>query len=537
MKHEIQKEIPNLLSAALAKCGALADAEDLVQETLLAALEYLAHGGVIEEPSRFLHTVLNRRFYDMLRRKYRLPTVSIGEGFDIMDDEDFTETFLSADETESVRREVSYLAASYREIITAHYFYGKSVSAIADRMGLPVGTVKSRLDFGRKQMKKGLETMKNYEENSYRPKKLYVANSGMNGMNEEPGSLVNDDVLAQNILLLAYQKPVTISALSRAIGVAAAYVEPIVKKLVDGELMVRMGDGKVYTDFIIFDADDGYRYVREAESLVHDYAQAYCIPVRKAIEKLKTKPYYSERLERYMLIHIASAATWKACVACRKPQIFPERPNGGKWIAFGWIQEDIPRDTYLGKENYALAGERVNTLKDEGRIGWLRFCNYESALYPYGKYDGMRFSTYMEAENATAMLLYLIYKGIDPKSVNLDSRIIEAIPLLAERGYLDVSGEVPRALIPCLSREEARELFAICDEAAAEAVAVLEAPFTAYTLTHRKEIPAHLTSVPDQKLSMSYDPGPMMFVFEAIERGLHPRDLGYPCPECILVTD
>lgn len=537
MKHEIQNELDFLLSAALAKCGDLTEAEDLTQETMLSALEYLARGGVIGDARGFLLTVLNRKFYDTLRRKYKMPTVTIGEGFDILDDEDFTEALLSEDETENVRRELSYLTANYREIIVEHYFYGKSVAAIAEKMKMPVGTVKSRLDFGRKQMKKGFETMKNYEENSYKPKKLYVANSGMSGMNEEPGSFVNDDVLAQNLLLLAYQKPVTISELARAIGVAAAYVEPIVKRLVDGELMVRMGDGKVYTDFIIYDADDGYRYVREAEALVHTYAAAYCVPVAKAIEKLKTKPYYSERLERYMLIHIASAVTWNACSACRKPQIFPERPNGGKWIAFGWIQEDIPRGTYLGKENYCLAGERVSTLKDQGRIGWLRFFNYESDLYPYGKYDGMRFATYMEAENATASLLYFIHKGIDPKSVNLDSRIIEAIPFLAERGYLDISGEVPKVLVPCLTREQARELFAICDEAVKEAVAILEEPFTAYTLTHRKEIPAHLNSVPDQKLSMPYDPGPMMFVFEAIERGLHKRDLGYPSPECLLVTD
>lgn len=41
-----------------------------------------------------------------------------------------------------------------------------------------------------------------------------------------------------------------------SIGIPAAYVEPIVEKLVDGELMKKVGN-KVYTDFMISTLD-GY---------------------------------------------------------------------------------------------------------------------------------------------------------------------------------------------------------------------------------------------------------------------------------------
>ena len=47
------------------------------------------------------------------------------------------------------------------------------------------------------------------------------------------------------------------------ISVAAAFIEPIIRRLVEGELMVRMGDGRVYTDFIIYGADDSIRYLQE----------------------------------------------------------------------------------------------------------------------------------------------------------------------------------------------------------------------------------------------------------------------------------
>ena len=62
-------------------------------------------------------------------------------------------------------------------------------------------------------------------------------------------------------------------------------------------------------------------------------------------------------------------------------------------------------------------------------------------------------------------------------------------------------------------------------------------PLFDYLETHKKKIPSHLKSVPDQKLTMPYEPRTMMFVFEAIKRGFHPRDLGFACPETYAVFD
>ena len=58
-----------------------------------------------------------------------------------------------------------------------------------------------------------------------------------------------------------------------------------------------------------------------------------------------------------------------------------------------------------------------------------------------------------------------------------------------------------------------------------------------YCETHKKSIPAHLTSVPEQKLTMPYEPPAMAFVYEAIKAGVHVRDLGEPCPETIAIFD
>ena len=72
--------------------------------------------------------------------------------------------------------------------------------------------------------------MENYMQQSYEPDTLNLSCSGSSGLKEEPFSLVEySDKLAQNILILAYPKPVTETELAKALGVPTAYVEPIVQ--------------------------------------------------------------------------------------------------------------------------------------------------------------------------------------------------------------------------------------------------------------------------------------------------------------------
>jgi len=541
-KKQIEKEIEYVLSAAIAKCGDLNDAKDLTQETILSALMYIEKGGKIDNPKAFLLTLMNRKYYDMLRRKYRIPTVVIGEDFDIADDKDFTEELINSDEAENVRGEVAFLTESYRSVIVKHYFHNKSVKEISEELDLPIGTIKSRLDFGRKQMKKGFDKMEKYQENSYMPQHLAVRNSGRCGINGEPMSLVEEDILAQNLLILAYEKPITVSDLSKAIGVATAYVEPIINKLVDGELMKRMGDGKVYTDFIIYHISDYVKYIKEAEAFVAEHIEAFTEPLKKAIAELKETSFYSERLERFMMIQIAQDALFNCMESVReKPQIIPDRPNGGKWIAFATLHSEsyhIPEDK-RGKEEYGLSGRRRTVIDSYLDTEHLELYNFESSLDPVGwrKHDGYEFNSYKEVEINMLKFFYLINKGVDPKNVDLDTRMIKSIPLLEERGFITTKNGYPELLIPVLTHEDEKIFFDICNRAQKAFGDNIRPYLAEWCRTHIKEIPPHLTSVPDQKRTMPYEPSTMMFVYEAINKGVHKRDLGYICPETIAVFD
>ena len=338
-------------------------------------------------------------------------------------------------------------------------------------------------------------------------------------------SLTEGDALAQNLLILAYEKPLTVSALSKAIGVASAYVEPVINKLVDGELMKRMGDGKIYTDFIIYHASDYVKYIHEAEAFTEKHSGAYIEPLQAAIQELKATSFYSKRLERFLMLQIAASGLYESMESVReKPQIFPDRPNGGRWIAFATIYSPnytIPRDR-SGKENYMLAAAN------------LKRYNFETSLDPAvsKKHQGYGFPLHQELEDNMLKLFYLIKKKIDPETVDLDARMIKGIPLLEECGFITTENG-----IPVLTHRQEKLFFEICRKAQKVFGDNVREPLAQYCKTHRKEIPPHLKSVPEQKRTMPYEPNGMMFAYEAIRQGVQPRNLGYPCPETVAVFD
>ena len=164
------------------------------------------------------------------------------------------------------------------------------------------GTVKSRLSTGRSQMKKGLETMETRE--NYLPGRLNLPFGGSDGLKGETISLVEEDLIAQNLLNLAYDKPITISDLSKAIGIPAAYIEPIVKKLIDGELMVQMDSGKVYSDFIISKAQDILKNFESQKNFAHKQFDTVWNIVEKMSDKI-SKMDFVKSMDSEEIISIA----------------------------------------------------------------------------------------------------------------------------------------------------------------------------------------------------------------------------------------
>lgn len=62
-----------LMQLAISKGNSQVDAEDLVGDTMLAALTYMHGGKTIEYPKTWLTNTLYHKHNDRLRKKYRSP--------------------------------------------------------------------------------------------------------------------------------------------------------------------------------------------------------------------------------------------------------------------------------------------------------------------------------------------------------------------------------------------------------------------------------------------------------------------------------
>jgi len=529
--HEIESHTNFLLSAALNKCRNLEDAQDLTQDTLLAALTYISNGNVINDARGWLLTVLNRKFYYKLRQKYKISVVSIGSETDIIDETNFIENIVKTDDAEAIRRSIAYMSKLHREVIVRHYMNGDSVEKIANELGVPQGTVKSRLSTGRDKIKKELDNMETYTKQSYEPINLYVANSGNSGMNDEPGSLVNNDLIAQNLLYLAYNEPTTEADLAKAMGIPLAYLEPIIKRLVDGELLKTAG-GKVYTDFIIYTHEDREKYVTAQVNLVSDNKELFLQPLKQGLKKLRSEKYLQRftanqinALELFFMFRCLDGANYNAFSNIyNATQTFPDRPNGGKWVAFG----SASPQNYSSHSDYAYAGER-----------WTYLDNYlGSKSVEFHVYDpeGLTAKTYFRSENGVnddelLKLLHIIESGINPSETGFNVELLKSIPWLVECKILRYENDKATVDIPVLSADEFNSFAEIVKDVQGSLINDITELLTQYLKGKKQAIPKHLTSVPLQKQYLHALGAVLMAtVRQAIKEGIIYDGVHNQCP-------
>ena len=352
------------------------EADEVVSDTVLSWVQDVRAGKTIENLAGYLRTVFERRFSDYLRRKYRHEVELSDDGTIlnyIPDDSDPEELSRSVREAEAVRHALGRLAAIYREVVYRHYMKGQGVEEIARALGVPVGTVKSRLSDGRGQMKETvakhlqekesvrvagecMDNVKNsvavdtrpYSEVSYAPKQVTISIWGNTSRKSEPFCYV-DSLIAQNILVLAYEKPISIRDLSAALGIPTPYVEYEVDALVKGEMMGRTPGGLVYTRIFMQTDEAGYGDVEAQEALAAEIAPVMWRMMEEGLAPLwsdetsATRTYTAKQMATFRLMLANQMLEWvlfSPKMEMRDPDVTPlPRPNGGWWLATGTVYE------------------------------------------------------------------------------------------------------------------------------------------------------------------------------------------------------
>ncbi len=530
-KNELTEYADYLLKTAMYKVNNIEDAEDLVQETLMAALTAIHQNKPVENPKNWLVTVLHRKYYDMLRRKYRKGTVSIDIIGEIPVSDDISEQIEQSEDAENIRRCLAHLTNIYRQVMVRFYMHGESVKQIAEALGIPENTVKSRLDTGRKHIRKDF-TMEKYTKQSYEPETLWVAICGRQSINGEPFSLVGNRKIEMNLLILAYEKPVTIPELAGAIGISTAYIEPIVERLVEGELMKRVGD-KVYTAFIIYDEHDRTVNIELEQELAKKHFKTIWEYMKRGLEELHEQEYYKQqtptardKLDSFFVVrtaghifrHFKAEKTGKWNF-----EEFTERPNGGKWHAMGSrYPADYDWEGTRWYRWYYIDGELDTYFKDYEGLKELSFSSYDTML---GKaHNGWNDIGYVKrpmAEDVLTKMLYAIYSGKENLLPVIDAHCFDNIDGLIKLGFLkkDENGKV-MIDVPVIKMNDRWELYKLSDKYSAEIAENLDAEFDRL-LENPVKLPSHLKSVPNwQRYMHCASLIPIMIVMNAHENGL-----------------
>ena len=129
-------------------------AEDAVQVSLITAWREIR---ALRDPDRFepwLHRILTHACYAKAKQRRRWD-----EGIHLLPAEPVhgRDEYLTVDDPDQLEHAFRRLTLQQRAVLVFHYYLGLSISEVAIRIGIPVGTAKSRLHHATRALRASLE--------------------------------------------------------------------------------------------------------------------------------------------------------------------------------------------------------------------------------------------------------------------------------------------------------------------------------------------------------------------------------------------
>ncbi len=347
----------------LKKTGCEQDAADLAGEISFQVVQALSKGTEPEQLDAWIWAVVRNRWARWAAGKY----YNSPEQVDIQEcelllpsDQCLEEEYIRSQELTRVRRELAFVRSDYRRILIAHYFEEMSVSEISRRFGIPIGTVKTRLQNSRRILKEGMNMARQFGTRSFQPETIYFCSSG-----SQPSGLPWSAVARKipvNILCEANNNPSTIEELSMELGIAMPYMEEEVKILEKAELLRKVNGDKYLTSFFISP--------KECQNEINELSCQFAESHHKDIWALAGKALSSAKeqsakngavsdmdAQAYLAFHIEQQLESNALPA----GIFGKfhRMDGGKWGFMGKENGASCRLPYMFFNNCMTSGAPV----------------------------------------------------------------------------------------------------------------------------------------------------------------------------------
>ena len=228
----------------LKKTGNSHEAEDLTSDISLSILSALRRGTKVEHFSAWVWQIAHNRYRIWAEKKRRhSENVADAEGFEALDEqEEPAESMIHREDMALLRRELAFISSDYRNIVAMYYLENRKVNDIAEHLGVPKGTVVSRLHRARNLLKEGMSMTREFGKRSYQPERFrFSVICERRGDSGQPWCYMNAK-LHQNIYLEGYDDPKTAEAFALELGVALPYMEDELERLTRATLLVKNGN-------------------------------------------------------------------------------------------------------------------------------------------------------------------------------------------------------------------------------------------------------------------------------------------------------
>lgn len=247
----ITEYLKPIFGFTLKRCKNIYDAEDLSQEIVLKAFRAFLVKDDVADVGKFIwtiaHNTLSNYYRDNAKSMIGVSIDKISELVAIpeslLDEEDNIEAL------RHLQAEIAYLSKLQRRIVIAYYFENRKQADIASELGIPLGTVKWHLFEAKKELKRGMDTMRKASELKFNPIKFHSY-----GINGSVGTMSPDEflrsTLSQNICYCVRNTAKTINEIAENLGVSPVYIETEVEFLEEYGFLQLQKD-KYIVNFII----------------------------------------------------------------------------------------------------------------------------------------------------------------------------------------------------------------------------------------------------------------------------------------------
>ena len=247
----ITEYLKPIFGFALKRCKSIHDAEDLSQEIAIKAFRALLIKDDVADMGKFIWTVAHNTLSNYYRDAANsMVCVSVNEVAELIADPYSNPE--TDDNTEAIHRlqaKIAYLSKLQRRIVIAYYFEKRKQADIARELGIPLGTVKWHLFEAKKELKRGMDTMRKASELKFNPIKF-----NSYGINGSVGKKSLDEffrsTLTQNICYCVRNTAKTVNEIADDLGVSPVYVETEVEFLEEYGFLQAQKD-KYIVNFII----------------------------------------------------------------------------------------------------------------------------------------------------------------------------------------------------------------------------------------------------------------------------------------------